>query len=228
MKSKKLPPFYSNKNIQPKIRKGKKLLVDEIFHSIQTEGPFAGCPAMFIRLFGCSLDCGFCDTIQKVHTKMLVPDIVKRVEEQATTDFVVLTGGEPFLQDMCVLVPALIAKGFWIQYETSGSVPLKGIAPDFPSTRIVCSPKSAKIDKDVAEHALCFKYVVSVDNTDPADGLPKGLYRPKKKDRGRIMVSPMWTSDPDTRYANFQHAVNVCKQFGWHLTIQYHKLIGIQ
>src|SRR5574340_79297 len=38
------------------------LLINEIFHSIQGEGPWSGHPSIFIRFSGCNLSCSFCDT----------------------------------------------------------------------------------------------------------------------------------------------------------------------
>jgi 7-carboxy-7-deazaguanine synthase len=46
-------------NIVPKTP---KLLVKEIFYSIQGESSLAGYPFIFIRLSGCNLRCGYCDS----------------------------------------------------------------------------------------------------------------------------------------------------------------------
>ena len=38
------------------------MLVNEIFASIEGEGLWAGVPTTFIRLYGCTLHCSYCDT----------------------------------------------------------------------------------------------------------------------------------------------------------------------
>ena len=38
------------------------MVISEIFHSIQGEGPTTGRPAVFVRLGMCNLQCNFCDT----------------------------------------------------------------------------------------------------------------------------------------------------------------------
>lgn len=42
---------------------GGLLQVQDVFYTIQGEGPFAGRTAVFIRLTGCNLRCWFCDTV---------------------------------------------------------------------------------------------------------------------------------------------------------------------
>lgn len=72
--------------------------VNEIFESIQGEGKYAGTPALFIRLSGCTRNCSFCDT--KYHNEyknMGILDIVNEIKK-SKTDTVIWTGGEPLLQ----------------------------------------------------------------------------------------------------------------------------------
>jgi 7-carboxy-7-deazaguanine synthase len=95
----------------------------EIFHTIQGEGPSAGCPAVFIRASRCNLHCVWCDTDHTwnfegtpwPHEKDAVPGYVKHRKTDVTfeidpagaarriLDFhcprVVITGGEPLLQE---------------------------------------------------------------------------------------------------------------------------------
>ena len=77
------------------------LRVDEIFTSFQGEGPFIGTPCLFVRLYGCNLDCNFCDTPQKKFTKVNekeLGEIIKDLTKEYDLDLVVFTGGEPLLQ----------------------------------------------------------------------------------------------------------------------------------
>ena len=39
-----------------------RLRITEIFYSLQGEARSVGCPTVFIRLTGCPLRCGYCDT----------------------------------------------------------------------------------------------------------------------------------------------------------------------
>jgi len=54
--------FGTNPLSKPIESDGLYLEVQDIFSTIQGEGPFAGKPAVFLRLAGCNLRCFFCDT----------------------------------------------------------------------------------------------------------------------------------------------------------------------
>jgi 7-carboxy-7-deazaguanine synthase len=71
--------------------------VNEIFESLQGEGPDAGVPATFIRLAGCNLRCAWCDTKYAFDNGIELS--VEEVMSQVRSKYVVITGGEPLLQE---------------------------------------------------------------------------------------------------------------------------------
>lgn len=222
-----MKPTYYNRNLPKKERSGKVLPVDEIFVSIQTEGPFTGMPACFVRLYGCNLKCSFCDTQQEKYEKLRVKDIISRIEKMSSALLIVITGGEPFIHNINLLCDQLLERGFLVQIETNGTI----LSPDFDLNRenlkIVVSPKTKKIDLAIAEVAMAFKYVINNNNIDHQTGLPKKVFVPKEHN-GKIMLSPMFTDDQEETKENILLAVSLCKLFGYHLTLQYHKLINIR
>lgn len=110
--------------------------VNEIFYSLQGEGAYTGCAAVFVRLSGCNRRCDFCDTDFTAFVEMTEAEIVEAVK-QYPAEIVVITGGEPALQLTPSLVEALHAAGRRVHIETNGSLPLpEGI--DW----VTCSPKT--------------------------------------------------------------------------------------
>src|SRR5260370_10705947 len=111
-----------------------KMVITEIFKSIQGEGTRAGLPCIFVRLTGCNLRCTWCDTAYAFHggKKMSGEEVLARVDElagrsveipgaPAVVPLVELTGGEPLLQDEIVpLAEKLLAAKYEVIIETSG------------------------------------------------------------------------------------------------------------
>ena len=114
----------------------------ELFYSLQGEGPFAGKPAVFVRLSRCIPPlCPWCDTAfaWQPGTPVAVADLVGKIVAYGCS-FVVITGGEPFLQwasGLQQLEETLLGSGCYIQYETSGKLCLPPDSKGF----MVCSPK---------------------------------------------------------------------------------------
>jgi 7-carboxy-7-deazaguanine synthase len=100
------------------------LLVNEFFHSIQGESTQAGRPCFFIRLTGCHLRCGYCDTEYAFHegNEFSVDDVLAKVRETGCP-LVQITGGEPLLQrPVYPLMERLLSEGYDVMLETSGSL----------------------------------------------------------------------------------------------------------
>jgi 7-carboxy-7-deazaguanine synthase len=100
----------------------RRMVITEIFKSIQGESTFAGLPCVFVRLTGCNLRCHWCDTAYAFHggQKMTVDDVLARVR-QLGGKLVEVTGGEPLLQDdVYPLTEQLLAEGFRVLVETNG------------------------------------------------------------------------------------------------------------
>ncbi|GAA1874045.1 7-carboxy-7-deazaguanine synthase QueE [Myceligenerans crystallogenes] len=118
-----------------------QLQVAEVFGpTVQGEGPSLGRRAVFVRLMRCNLTCKRCDTPETwdasrfdLHartTSMPVPDLVSWALAQPV-DLVVITGGEPFIQQrrLVPLVQALSDAGRRVEIETNGTVvPLPELA----------------------------------------------------------------------------------------------------
>ncbi len=97
--------------------------VNEIFHSIQGESTYAGCPCVFVRLTGCNLRCAYCDTVYAYEEGSLmdVEEIVKKVKDFSCS-LVEVTGGEPLLQDETPrLIKTFLDLGCTVLLETNGS-----------------------------------------------------------------------------------------------------------
>src|SRR3954470_6746316 len=74
--------------------------ITEIFFSIQGESSHAGKPCVFVRLTGCSLRCGYCDTKYSYGggREMSLDDVLSAVATHPAK-LVEVTGGEPLEQE---------------------------------------------------------------------------------------------------------------------------------
>ncbi|MCE9590879.1 MAG: 7-carboxy-7-deazaguanine synthase QueE [Planctomycetes bacterium] len=107
------------------------LMINEVFHSIQGESTWSGLPCVFVRLMGCHLRCGYCDTEYAFHKgkRRTIDGLVAEVESHATP-LVEVTGGEPLLQpDVHELMRRLCDAGKTVLLETSGACDISPCDP---------------------------------------------------------------------------------------------------
>ena len=114
-----------------------RLRITEIFFSLQGEASRVGLPTVFVRLTGCPLRCGYCDTAYAFQGGewQTVEQVVDQVRRHPTRH-VTVTGGEPLAQKACLeLLAALCDQGLDVSLETSGALDISGI--DVRVARIV-------------------------------------------------------------------------------------------
>lgn len=120
-----------------------KIKVSEIFTSFQGEGPYVGTPATFLRLYGCNLNCEWCDTDISTYEMLSVDDVAEILITQMefnNIETLIITGGEPTLQmeEVKRLIEEL-PDDIRIQMETNGS-----LFEYIPEVEFVISPKEDK------------------------------------------------------------------------------------
>ena len=222
---------------RPLIRDGgASLWVQEVFPTLQGEGPFAGQSAVFVRLGGCNLACFWCDT--EFESSKWKPDLdaLMRTIMEARgphCDLVVITGGEPFRQDIAAFVDRLLEASMRVQIETNGTLWVE--LPDVDQITIVCSPKTPRLHPQLVQRIDAYKYVLAHGEVDPEDGLPvqstQRQGRQQKLARPRPGV-PVWVMPRDDadEALNKQHeatAVASAIQHGHRLGLQLHKIVGL-
>ncbi len=217
--------------------------VKEMFYSLQGEGARAGRAAVFCRFSKCNLwngredsranaICNFCDTdilgtdgqnggefdtAQSLSSTILAMWPKVGVSENSKP-YVIFTGGEPLLQLDDALIHHMHEQGFEVAIESNGTLPL----PD--NVDWVClSPK--------ADAKVVFDYCDELKLVYPQEKA-----RPEHFENftaSHFFLSPM--ADPLIRFGNdpkkktnTQKALDYCLQHPqWRLTLQLHKLLGI-
>lgn len=223
-------------------RSGRHLLeVHSIFLTLQGEGPFAGNPAIFIRLAGCNLQCPKCDTDYTSTRESYTPiDVVNVLSTLIATHrlhykpLIVITGGEPFRQELMPLCQTLQANHFEdIQIECNGT--LYNPIPD--AVTVVVSPKLAGINKVFTTRKnTYFKYVVDPAFVDPYDGLPtevlglglNGGKVARPPEGATVYVQPIDTHYDYHNKVNLPKMVALTIKYGYTLSLQLHKLLNLE
>jgi 7-carboxy-7-deazaguanine synthase len=128
-----------------------RLRVSEVFFSLQGEASRVGLPSVFIRLTGCPLRCGYCDTTYAFqggewHT---VGDLLARARSHPTRH-VTVSGGEPLAQKGCLdLLTALCDAGCDVSLETSGALAIDQVDARVARIVDVKTPGSGEVGRNL-------------------------------------------------------------------------------
>ena len=149
--------------------------INEIFKSIQGEGPNFGKPAIFLRTAQCNLKCTWCDTKYTWdwenydYTKEVKEMTLEEIKEQILDleiKHLVITGGEPLLQqdDLADLL-SFLKPDFYVEIETNCTILPNKMLTDLVDQWNV-SPKTENSGNplELYENDECYYFFANQEN----------------------------------------------------------------
>lgn len=221
------------------------LLVAETFGpTVQGEGPSQGRQAIFVRLSRCNLSCPSCDTpytwnwnqydVQAETTRLAGDDIVAWALA-APSELVVITGGEPLLQQALLepVVTGLTGAGRWVEIETNGTLmPSRALAQATSAFNV--SPKLVRFaaPKD-ADTRICAAALNAFQGTGKARYKFVVSSRAELAEiaelQNRFGLDPIWVmpegTAPEPMLAVMREIADDVVARGWNITTRLHVLL---
>jgi organic radical activating enzyme len=161
---------------------------------------------------------------------------------------IVLTGGEPLRQPIGKFIERALDSSWRVQIETAGTVWPESMYSDSVQRRLhegslvlVCSPKTGRVHAQIERWCRHFKYITCAADDGPITavrestqtrGLRAKLYVPFNDAtiwlQPRMDYTPTGAVDTVATEANTQQAVRLCMRYGYRLSLQTHKLLGVE
>ncbi|MDZ7751494.1 MAG: 7-carboxy-7-deazaguanine synthase QueE [Gammaproteobacteria bacterium] len=143
-------------------RPEERVRITEIFFSLQGESSSVGIPTTFVRLTGCPLRCGYCDTAYAFGGgQWMTMEAILEVVARHPTHHITVTGGEPLAQERChALLRRLCDAGYRVSLETSGALPVERVDPRVVKVMDLKTPGSGEVGRNRYDN---------VDHLDPND-----------------------------------------------------------
>jgi len=211
-----------------------KLSGDKIFYSIQGEGINIGLPSIFIRLHGCNLNCSWCDTkytwdknkreYWKEPVDITITKLYKEIKKYPCKH-IVITGGEPLVQQDLITSFINKYKSFSYEIETNGTIQPNSYL--LKTVQINCSPKlsNSKIDKNKRINLKViksinksmnsnFKFVIG--DLDDLEELNRVFVNSKLINKNKVIVMPLGTSINENVRV-MKNVVDSCQKYNFRI-----------
>lgn len=201
------------------------MIFNEIFHSIQGEGLNAGKSAIFVRFGNCNLKCTWCDSAYTwkagVSDNLEVPveNIIEQIKKYPCKHLVI-TGGEPMLQQGSISAIRNAFPDYYIEVETNGSQPIK-CADDvnlFTVSYKTANSGNAPYELKTTGAKCVYKFVVTSPDDFPEIEEIISLYNlPANK----IFLMPEGVTK-EALEAKSPQIIEYCKKRGYRFTPRLH------
>lgn len=225
------------------------LKVDDIFLSIQGESTLVGLPTVFVRLYGCPLNCIYCDQPQKEENarEMSIPDIIhaiQRVTKGKAFKTICITGGEPLAQKETINLAEVLLSTFnvIVCIETNGvsKTPNNG-REGYHTYKLIMDikcPSSGVRIKDLRD--ITIKNLKNLQKGDEVKCVIGGkedfdyalsIINEVGKTDVTYLFSPMFYSDNKickTSELLPEWLLKIPEKFDARLQIQMHKIVGVK
>lgn len=203
------------------------LRITEIFYSLQGESNTVGLPTVFIRLTGCPLRCGYCDTAYAFSggQKQTIDEILAQVK-QYNPRYVTVSGGEPLAQaNVHQLLTRLCDQEYQVSIETSGALDISQIDARVIIVMDIKTPASGEVSKNYLANLLHLrrqdqvKFVIC-DRRD-YQWSKQQLINYQLAQRCQVLFSPSYEQQSASQLADWIVADNLPVRF----QIQLHKCL---
>ncbi|SHF64176.1 7-carboxy-7-deazaguanine synthase QueE [Streptoalloteichus hindustanus] len=227
--------------VAPERVEGSAILTEK-FESFQGEGPWTGQRCVFVRFSRCNLRCGFCDTPEswdwsrynpaEVSERAPVAELVSWVRERGV-DMMVITGGEPMLQQPAMTALARGLANVRVQVETNGTiaptpelaslVDLWVVSPKLANSGMTYSTriKPAALSAFAVTDRAVFKFVV----TEPDRDLDEIAQLVEEHQLAPVWVMPEGTTR-EKILAGMDALYSRATERGWNVSTRLHILTG--
>jgi len=204
-----------------------RLRITEIFYSLQGESRTVGFPTVFVRLTGCPLRCGYCDTAYAFQGGewFEVEEVMAQIAA-LNCKTICVTGGEPLAQKACTeLLTLLCDADYQVSLETSGSIDVSDVDKRVVKVMDLKTPSSGEMEKNLYSNIEKLskqdqvKFVIS--GRDDFDWACKQLKQHDLTSRCEVLFSPVFSELEPAQLADWvleQH-LNVRMQ------VQLHKIL---
>ena len=204
-----------------------QLRITEIFYSLQGESCSVGLPTIFVRLTGCPLRCGYCDTAYAFQGgEWLELDEILNQVADLKCQTICVTGGEPLAQKACSeFLTQLCDAGYRVSLETSGSLDISSVDERVVTVMDLKTPSSGEAEKNLysniehlREHDQ-LKFVIS--DREDFDWACEQLNKYELSKRCEVLFSPVFSELEPTQLADWILAEHLPVR----MQVQLHKLL---